>query len=203
MEAEGPDFRLETTLRKEFNAQPVVKAWAEIDMLYGNALAAYDEALGGRSRVFVDQALINIFNKMLDYKSVVREGEYARTADETSFLSRIVSLTNRVSDGGSLPPKDRKAAMVMIGKFYKLHRQRYLQSRSAIQKTIDSYNQRAGYKKFNRDDVIGNVPMPTEKRLFGAAMAKPFEVNGFIDQAAEKIFGRPSGTPKGEANADT
>ena len=200
--SEGPDFRLETTLRKEFNAQPVVKAWAEIDMLYGNALAAYDEALGGRSRVFVDQALINIFNKMLDYKSVVREGEYARTADETSFLSRIVSLTNRVYNGGSLPPKDRKAAMVMIGKFYKLHRQRYLQARSSIQKTIDSYNQRAGYKKFNRDDVIGNVPMPTEKRLFGAAMAKPFEVKGFIDQAAEKIFGPPGETPKGEANAD-
>ena len=54
----------------------------------------------GHSLNPASQAIINAFNKILDYASVVRESEYARTPEGQGFLNRIKGFHTRLLRGG-------------------------------------------------------------------------------------------------------
>ncbi len=51
----------------------------------------------GHSLNLASQAIINAFNKILDYASVVRESEYARTPEGQGFLNRIKGFHKAVT----------------------------------------------------------------------------------------------------------
>lgn len=56
-----------------------------------------------------DQTLINTFNKINDPSSVVRESEYARTAQGLSWANRIKGLGQKIKNGGAgLTDQDRE-----------------------------------------------------------------------------------------------
>lgn len=53
------------------------------------------------SKAAIDQALITLFNKVLDPGSVVRESEYARTPEGQAVLQRIPGFVDKLTKGGA------------------------------------------------------------------------------------------------------
>lgn len=70
-----------------------------------NIRSAFDLAVTqsdkGESIAASSQALITGFNKLLDPTSVVRESEYARSAEGLSLMSRLEGQYSRLSEGGA------------------------------------------------------------------------------------------------------
>lgn len=95
--------KLEEALRKEFNGLKRVENYNELAAQVGKMEAAYGEyQKTGQGANFVDQALITIFNKINDPGSVVRESEFARTAQGLSVLQAIDSKIVSLAKGGVL-----------------------------------------------------------------------------------------------------
>ncbi len=68
-------------------------------------------SLKGRlaSRIALDQSLINLFNKIQDPGSVVRESEFARTGASAATINRFVGAIEKIGLGGvALTNQDRK-----------------------------------------------------------------------------------------------
>jgi hypothetical protein len=62
------------------------------------------------------QAVLVTFQKILDPPSVVRESEYARSAQGISFLGRIEGHFDRLRAGGAGVPADELEAMVVTAR---------------------------------------------------------------------------------------
>jgi murein DD-endopeptidase MepM/ murein hydrolase activator NlpD len=62
------------------------------------------------------QAIIATFNKILDPNSVVREGEYDRTADGQSIIANIEGKLMRLQEGGAGITKESLKEVVELGK---------------------------------------------------------------------------------------
>jgi len=114
-----------TSLRKEFNTLPEVKDYSEIRKRYSVMEEAMKESKTTNTFVAVDQALITTFNKITDPDSVVRESEYARTAEDLSLVARARAAVSRVAKGGRLDQQGREALHRMAGKFMNITQQRY------------------------------------------------------------------------------
>ena len=124
-------FKNEMELRKEINALPEIKGWATIDSQVKRLDAAMGEARTGGNMVAVDQALITIFNKMLDPSSVVRESEYARTPGDLALLNRLKGSWDKISTGGAgLTTQDREGIYRMAKKYGAVAENKYKQKRS-------------------------------------------------------------------------
>lgn len=107
-------------LRKEFKADPMVKTFIETQNRYKNMMSASQNLGKAKNKVAIDQALINMYNKILDPSSVVRESEYARTASDLSALNKIKGAVQKMSTGGAgLTDEDRMALVEMGNRFYK------------------------------------------------------------------------------------
>jgi hypothetical protein len=105
--------KLATTYRKEFESLPHIRDANEVF----SAVARMDKAFDAykknpkafESKNALDQALIIVYNKMLDPGSVVRESEYARTPQGISVINRMQGFGEKIAKGGSgLTDKDRE-----------------------------------------------------------------------------------------------
>lgn len=82
--------------------QKDVKSFVDIDRSYnGMKSIAADAARKGDSKSLAasDQALVILFNKMLDPTSVVREGEFDRTAQGQALMDQVNGFIQRVQQG--------------------------------------------------------------------------------------------------------
>lgn len=114
--------RQASSLRGELTQNPYIKRFQEmnsaatgIDSILSDTLSRTDN----QSKNVGDQAVITLYNKILDPLSVVRESEYARTPEGQSLLNRIAGFAQKVEAGGSgLTDSDRieiaRAAKVLI-----------------------------------------------------------------------------------------
>lgn len=119
-------FNRGMTLKRQFGLIPAVQAYQTVSMQYDIMDSALKEAATNPGNfVFVDQALIMTFNKMLDYKSVVRESEYARTPEDMAWVSRIRGAASRVMSGGRLAPDERQAAIRIAQQFLSAAEKQY------------------------------------------------------------------------------
>lgn len=135
----------EMAMRKEFTSLPEVKTFTEMDSQIGRIEKAMEESMKTGSKVAVDQALINIFNRMQEPDSVVRESEYARTAQDLAIASRIRGKLSKWKEGGTLPQDERDAIARMARNFYDVSKEKYNQQ-------VDSYRdmaERYGYAPEN------------------------------------------------------
>lgn len=87
-----------------------VKSFSEIDTNHDRMVAVWEsrpdkefsvDPTKMRKRGAIDQALITLFNKLLDEGSVVRETEYARTPSNAPFYNRITGKVAQLKEGGS------------------------------------------------------------------------------------------------------
>jgi hypothetical protein len=119
-------IREATSLRKEFNALPEVKNFSDIRQKYDVIGEAVKKGITSGNKVAVDQAIITMFNKMMDPQSVVRESEYARTPSDLAMMNRIRGLGNKIAQGGAgLTKDDRKAIFEMSQKFMEASERKY------------------------------------------------------------------------------
>lgn len=101
-----------TSIRKEFGSHPVTKIYIEMSRQVKQLRSAYSKI--GNNNAVVDQVLITIINKLLDPNSVVREGEYRRTAENLSFINRVKGkLEGYIRGGGGVTNEERKAILDM------------------------------------------------------------------------------------------
>jgi hypothetical protein len=113
-------FQDETAMRKEYEALPTVKAYNVVKQQTERARSAYQLALkaqkDGKSANSADQAIITVLNKVLDPQSVVRESEYARTADGQAVMGRLEGSLDKMKRGGAgISASERDSIMQAIG----------------------------------------------------------------------------------------
>lgn len=115
-----------TDYRKEFNNLPEVKERNLIQPKLKSLTAAYEESKKTNNFVAVDQAMVTLFNKLTDPSSVVRESEYARTAQNLPFVNALKGKIEKVIKGGAgLTHDDRKNIILMAGLMEKAYEEVY------------------------------------------------------------------------------
>jgi hypothetical protein len=87
------------------------------------------------------QAVLSTFNKILDPQSVVRESEYARSAQGLSLIDRIKGFAERLQKGGAGVPKTQLQSMAsMAEEFVKNSKDATGGLRKRLSSTADRYN---------------------------------------------------------------
>lgn len=108
-----------SNLRKEFNNLPEIKESNMIMPKIGSMEKAYAESLKTKNFVAVDQALITLYNKLTDPSSVVRESEYARTAQNIPLLNQIKGKVQKVMEGGAGLTIEERNALIKMARLMK------------------------------------------------------------------------------------
>ena len=127
----------QTTVKND----PWVKDFPIVQRSYRAMVSALDSALKAgadkKSKASADQALITLFNKMLDPTSVVREGEYSRSEQGQSFLQQAQSWVQQAAGGGAKITDESRQEMVNIAKTL------YKNSLKDYSTALDSYEAQA------------------------------------------------------------
>lgn len=140
---ERADRRDAVTLRKEFNNLPEVKEYNQTIPKIKSMQSAFAEAKTTGNFVAVDQALITLFNKLTDPNSVVRESEYARTAENIPLVNQIKGKVQKVLSGGAgLTSEERFQLMNMAN----LMQKGYTEIRNRRLKEYQGYGTQSGLK---------------------------------------------------------
>jgi hypothetical protein len=107
--------KLARDLRKDFQSGKIIKDSIELNSGMTKIDAVWERFMRQKgtdqekSRVALDQAIVTIFNKLLDPGSVVRESEFARTPEGASTLNRAQGFVEKLSQGGvGLTDPDRQ-----------------------------------------------------------------------------------------------
>ena len=115
-----------TALRKEFFDQQVVKYFLNMKDKLGPIKAAMEVAGTTKNFIAVDQTLINMYNKMMDPPSVVRESEFSRSSESQSLYNKLVGKFGKQLQGGTtLTSEDRNEIFTMAKRFYDSARNPY------------------------------------------------------------------------------
>lgn len=101
--ASGQGLREATTLRKEFNSDPVVKNFKDVQQSYTKIKGLVDSPSAAG-----DLSLIFNYMKMLDPGSTVREGEFATAEKAAGVPEQIRNQYNKIMKGERLTPSQRK-----------------------------------------------------------------------------------------------
>lgn len=157
------------TLRGELNQndyikrfQPMHSAVSGLDSILQDTLSRPDL----KSKNIGDQALITLYNKILDPLSVVRESEYARTPEGLSLMNRIQGFVQKVEAGGSgLTDQDRieiaRAAKILVNNSGDLYNQKIDEySNLADQYEVDPNLVIGGFQRFSPYDVNKEYQIP-------------------------------------------
>lgn len=120
-------FLTESSIRKEFNALPEVKAYRDTSFKFKQMEAAMARAdQNPESLVAVDQALITLFNKMTDPDSVVHVSEWARTPESMGLINRLQGKIEQIRSGGAgLTDVERRELVGMAHAFNQILTTRY------------------------------------------------------------------------------
>lgn len=107
---EQPTLNNIFSMANHFDSLPEVKNFKEIDRQFKNVESVYNDYKSGKLRANAsDQAMITTLNKILDPTSVVRESEFARTAQGQATLAKIEGYAKKITKGGSgLTDKERQ-----------------------------------------------------------------------------------------------
>lgn len=105
--------KIAMSYRKEFEGLPHIKdaneVFSAVNRMDGAWSAYKNNPKQFESKNALDQALIIVYNKMLDPGSVVRESEYARTPQGISVVNRLQGFGEKIAKGGAgLTDKDRE-----------------------------------------------------------------------------------------------
>jgi len=93
-------------IRKELDSKPEVKGFIDTRVKFNQAQTVLNDYLErggsakGISAIAVDQVIVNNLSKILDPGSVVRESEFARTAEGAALVNKVVGAIEKVRAGG-------------------------------------------------------------------------------------------------------
>ncbi len=145
---------LASDLRKEFEGRTEVEDFRSIQRSYEAMLSVLDDAASGEVAPARD-AMVVLFNKMLDPGSVVREGEFARTSEGQALLDRLSEEVKRLAEGGAgITPE-------VINQMAGTAQQLFGSAQQGIQPTVDLFTQEANEAGLD----VGRVISSTESNL--------------------------------------
>ena len=101
-----PDFEKASSLRKEYQATPQYKTYAEALPIFKSMVSTKD-----RNTRASDLNLVYGLAKIFDPNSVVREGEMVLVKDAGSLPEQLVGEINRLNGGAALQPETRSAIL--------------------------------------------------------------------------------------------
>jgi hypothetical protein len=138
-----------TDLRKEFTGlKPVGDFFTLKDQYQVMKSALQASRQNPESQVAIDQALVTIYNKILDPGSVVRESEYARTGQNMAFVNQIRGKAEQIMAGGAgLTDIERKALVRMASEVMQSRQKQYGDLRN-------QYTENANYYGVDRPDIV-------------------------------------------------
>jgi hypothetical protein len=130
----------ETRLRQEFNSDPIVKEYKDVLTKYNVMESAYSQAMSSNNVSAADQALITMFNKLMDPQSVVRESEYARTPQTVAIVNRAKGFAEKLTAGGAGITNDDRRAIIEMARLAKnAYEQKYGVQKSRYSQLAKSY----------------------------------------------------------------
>lgn len=143
-------MKAEMDLAKAFSNEDVVKSFSKVKT-HANRLF---ELAKNPPTASNDEALIVEFNKVIDEGSVVKEGEFARTAEGGGLWTKWKNQLGRYEKGTILQPSQRNTIVDTVRTILSGIRPAYEQKK-------EFYKQRAGKYKLDPAMIIG-VDEPTE-----------------------------------------
>lgn len=175
-------FKDVTTLRKEFNDQPEVKAYRDVLPIVEAARTTPDTRSG-------DIQIAYAVGKILDPASVVREGELKLVGNAATVMEKFMGELRTLTQGkGRLTPETRAELLAMLDGAV-------TQREKAYKATETTYRGIAQQNGFPVDQVIINTP----KRSQHPAGKPPAPVNAkgwklMRDAAGNQAYVSPDGT---------
>lgn len=176
--------RQASSLRGELNQNTYIKRFQEmnsaatgIDSILSDTISRPDL----KSKNIGDQALITLYNKILDPLSVVRESEYARTPEGQALMNRMAGFIQKVQAGGSgLTDSDRievaRAAKVLINNAGSLYNTKISDYEGlAGSYGVDPSLVTGGFQKFSPYDLEKQYQANNQNNSSGSI--DPFEEN--------------------------
>ena len=151
-------------LMKVFIDRSEVKEFVTIDTTVRSMDSLLKGALSGdiRNKAALDQSLITMYNKLTDPASVVRESEYARTAENLPTINRIVGALGKVQAGGAGLTDDDRQALVLGAKIIANERGRTFSQRKS------KYDRLAKKRGMDPELITGTIDDFTPYSLEGA-----------------------------------
>jgi hypothetical protein len=119
---------------------------------------AIKESATAKTKVAVDQALITIFNKMMDPTSVVRESEYANAANAIALADKLGSLQELYLQGKRLSQTQRKDMVETARVLREEAMSRYGALADSYESTATSFGMKPELVVPNRLDRTGKEP---------------------------------------------
>lgn len=105
------------SMRDEIRLNPTLKDFKEINTKFAQLENSYNMYRNGQiDPGTADQALITLFNKMLDPTSVVREGEYIRTEQQQGLFRQIQGGLLKAWNGGAAIDDNARASIVELAR---------------------------------------------------------------------------------------
>ncbi|MCR4307478.1 MAG: hypothetical protein NUV80_02880, partial [Candidatus Berkelbacteria bacterium] len=177
-------------LRQELRSNPYVKDYQTMDSKFTAMEKALEMSKKSNNFVAIDQALITLYNKILDPSSVVRESEYARTPENLSLINKFKGKIEEYGAGGAgITQEDRQALVDMALQIRDSYEQSY-------NETIDDYSALA--KEIGVSEKLVGIPF-RKGNAGGSGKTKPINA---LPQGA-KLIGTSGGknvyqTPDGK-----
>jgi len=132
----------ESTLRKEYVANPTIKRFSDQSSAFGRMAASATEASPAG-----DLALIYNFMKLLDPGSTVMQGEFENTARAGGYGERIQGYVENLQRGTTLTPGQRADFLDRARSLYQTSADDYNRARDQYVSIADQY-------KFNVDRTV-------------------------------------------------
>jgi len=186
----GASFSQVTQARKEFESMPEIKNFGELRRQTANVNDVYKAYRSGKQNAnMADQAIVTSLNKMLDPTSVVRESEFARTAQGQSLLNTGLGYAQKLTKGGSgLTNEERADAVRLVNNLYNA-------SVPVVNNRVKDYVGLAQRNDINPKDIIPNDYLAGFKGVGSAKATKPVvkaPAVGTVKSGYKFLGGNPS-----------
>ncbi len=143
-------------LRGELRQNPYVKSFQDLNGKFSVMQKALEKSTKTNNFVAIDQALINLYNRIMEPTSVTRESEYLRTPNNLSIINRFQGAVSKFGAGGAgIAQQDRQALVDMAKEFYDSYAENYNQ-------TVSDYEQTAKDSGVNPQSI--GVPFRRAKK---------------------------------------
>lgn len=117
----------ENTLKlgENFKSEPIYKTHQVVNQAYNQIINSLD-----KNNAAGDLAASIKINKLLDPESIVRESEVATVANATGLLPKLQNYANKVANGTTLNPEQRKEYKQLAKDFYRISGEQYNSTRN-------------------------------------------------------------------------
>ena len=174
-------------LSKEYLKSKEVKDYQDLEQTFNKVLVSYDQAYSLDEPKVADLSMIFAYMKMLDPRSVVREGEQQQARSTSSMFNYLANLYNSLLGEGTLTDTQRKSFRDGAYAFYD-KQIKLLELKNSKEKTFG--------QSFGIDSGLYTI-QPTKYDITGYNVRIPrnIDYDAYIDKEDENDIGTMKALP--------